>query len=269
MVCILAIRDALPIAMNVVNCAVNLAPTTSLCAFLVLLGASCVTGGSNTNVAPSSAVRATASGFPVSTPDTTPSVAGGKSSTCLLDPQQAGTTRADINWSTREVSVSEGTSVQVLMMGYQSGDGSYAYSAPTLAPSRRVIVIGANVAKGDTRQAGLWQIRVGERQPYLLFPTNNGTSSDVDTPAFSSDGTQIAFTLVRVHWRPTHGHDDTYEIWLMNADGSSARKIADGRNPLWSSNGQYIAFQSFEGPGAVIDAKTFQPVGVRSALARC
>jgi Tol biopolymer transport system component len=59
------------------------------------------------------------------------------------------------------------------------------------------------------------------------------------TPAFSPDGTKIAFTS---------NLSGNYEIHAMNADGSSqkrlTRKAALESSPGWSPDGKKIAFMS-------------------------
>jgi Tol biopolymer transport system component len=52
-----------------------------------------------------------------------------------------------------------------------------------------------------------------------------------DSPAWSSDGTKIAFV-------------GTGGIYVMNADGSGQRKLAHGDQPTWSPDGTKIAFEN-------------------------
>ena len=51
-------------------------------------------------------------------------------------------------------------------------------------------------------------------------------------PAWSPDGSRIAFTSTR----------DLGGIYVMNADGSSPLRLADGVSPAWSADGETIAF---------------------------
>jgi len=61
----------------------------------------------------------------------------------------------------------------------------------------------------------------------------------VSSPMLSPDGRRIAFTR-----RWTDKVDDRYqsELWLMEADGSRPRFLAEGSSPRWSPDGSRIAF---------------------------
>ncbi len=64
------------------------------------------------------------------------------------------------------------------------------------------------------------------------------SGADIE-PAWSPDGTQIAFTRF---YGATQG-----EIFVMNADGSNQRRLtanANDRHPAWSPDGTKIAFSS-------------------------
>jgi Tol biopolymer transport system component len=54
-------------------------------------------------------------------------------------------------------------------------------------------------------------------------------------PSWSPDGTQIAFRSER---------SGEPEIWVMNADGTSQRRLAAGLSPAWSPDGLRIAYAS-------------------------
>lgn len=58
-------------------------------------------------------------------------------------------------------------------------------------------------------------------------------------PQISPDGDEIIYTRRRVN-----KFDDSWdtELWIMNADGSRHRYLADGGNVRWSPNGDRIAF---------------------------
>jgi TolB protein len=78
-----------------------------------------------------------------------------------------------------------------------------------------------------------------------VYPTRRA-----DEPAWSPDGTKIAFSRLG---RET----STFEIWVMNADGSSELRLthrperswlpAGDRSPAWSPDGKRIAFASDRG----------------------
>lgn len=77
-----------------------------------------------------------------------------------------------------------------------------------------------------------------------LTPRAAGSTSLDVTPAWSPDGTQIAFASNR------DGSD--FKLWVMNADGSQARPLTSAGPsadvfPSWSPDGKLIAFQRRSG----------------------
>jgi WD40-like Beta Propeller Repeat/RTX calcium-binding nonapeptide repeat (4 copies) len=88
---------------------------------------------------------------------------------------------------------------------------------------------------------------VGEAEIYLVDARGRGRtqltfSPGIDTdPSFSPDGSRILFVSDR---------DGGHHIWLMNADGSSQRRVtthetATARDPAWSPDGGRIAWTTF------------------------
>lgn len=76
-----------------------------------------------------------------------------------------------------------------------------------------------------------------------LTGTNGGAGSPDMTATWSPDGSHIAFTSYRA---------GSPSIWIMNADGSSPRRLTTPGNasdyfPTWSPAGDSIAFQRIDG----------------------
>jgi TolB protein len=76
--------------------------------------------------------------------------------------------------------------------------------------------------------------------------TRNGARNFA--PAWSPDGRSIAFErrVGRVKYSRCSrcGRASGFEVWVMHADGSEARMLAqDGAQPSWSPDGQRLAFQ--------------------------
>lgn len=69
---------------------------------------------------------------------------------------------------------------------------------------------------------------------------------DVQSPRLSPDGSQIVYGRRRVdkmndRWRTS--------LWIMNADGTHDRFLADGSGPEWSPDGKRIAYVAQNEPG--------------------
>jgi TolB protein len=87
-------------------------------------------------------------------------------------------------------------------------------------------------------------------------------AADFD-PAWSPDGKRIAFVSLRdgvgrLEW-PSSCSDDNCEIYVMDADGSNVRPLTHSENlsennPVWSQDGQYIAFisRSLQGRDSIL-----------------
>jgi TolB protein len=73
----------------------------------------------------------------------------------------------------------------------------------------------------------------------------------ITTPAWSPDGTKIAFTR-----SPSYGWGSSGEIWVMNSDGTDRRRLTATPGgwmsyaPAWSPDGRRIAFVSDRGGSA-------------------
>jgi Tol biopolymer transport system component len=77
--------------------------------------------------------------------------------------------------------------------------------------------------------------------------TNN--RADDTSPAWSPDGTQIAFVSDRDDPNPINCSPDCdYKIYVMNSDGSGQRRLTDSplkeSHPAWSPDGAWIVFDT-------------------------
>jgi Tol biopolymer transport system component len=89
----------------------------------------------------------------------------------------------------------------------------------------------------ETRRDGNWEIYRSAADG--SGPVNLTRTPDVDElyPKASPDGTRIAFVADQ------GSSERRRSLWVMNADGSGRRKIADrGREPCWSPDGTRLAY---------------------------
>jgi Tol biopolymer transport system component len=72
------------------------------------------------------------------------------------------------------------------------------------------------------------------------------------SPAYSPDGTRIAFVRAG-------------DIWTMNADGSNQQQVTastfDESSPTWSPDGSMLAFGSFRDSGGIYSLRSTRPYG--------
>jgi Tol biopolymer transport system component len=101
-------------------------------------------------------------------------------------------------------------------------------SWPALSPDGKMLAFASD--RGGKGHVHIWIQRVDSRQPVQL--TNR--EDDDYTPAFSADGTRIAFTANRA---------DGLSIYVMPATGGVPKLVAKGAElPQFSPNGKWIAF---------------------------
>jgi serine/threonine protein kinase len=112
----------------------------------------------------------------------------------------------------------------------QLTDASGIESGPTISPDGSSFAYASNTK-------GSWDVyvqRVGGRNPIVVAGDPN---KDEMWPAFSPDGTQIAFN-------ESGGQGG---IFVVGATGESARRLTDfGANPAWSPDGLRIVFSTHE-----------------------
>jgi hypothetical protein len=109
--------------------------------------------------------------------------------------------------------------------------GVLAGALALVAPATRATVPGANGRIAFPR-TGVGIVAMGpdgSRPAPLLSGPAAAWSAD---PAWSPDGSLVAYTAsTRPEW-----------VWLMNADGSAPRALAEGMQPAWSPDGRRLAF---------------------------
>jgi Tol biopolymer transport system component len=130
------------------------------------------------------------------------------------------------------------------------------HHAPILgAPSAAGMIAFARSSPQTTATGG--GPYVARSEIYLMAPDGTGlikltdassTGSIATQPAWSPDGTKIAFVLGDPQHLPAYAGDG--DIYVMNADGTGMRQLTSGErdaHPSWSPDGTKIAFVRDQG----------------------
>jgi len=107
------------------------------------------------------------------------------------------------------------------------------------AATADVYVVGEIVVASSRSGPGKYQLYSAERSNLAQFTKLSADTASASDPAFSPDGSRIAFVSLR---------DGNAEIYVMNADGSGSTRVTndpltDGR-PSFTPDGQTIVFHS-------------------------
>ena len=144
------------------------------------------------------------------------------------------------------------TQVTTQLSGFSDIPGSSRPRGATISPDgSRIVFAGLTKAwkEGRSCHDGALFAVDADGGPVELLWTSQSHNGIVNYPTFSPDGTQIAFA---------DGYcDNDHSVWLMNADGSDARKIVSSDiGPLggthvygleWSKDGDRIAINVDDG----------------------
>lgn len=110
-------------------------------------------------------------------------------------------------------------------------------TAPDWSPKGDSIAFAAGVSEGaEAASRGIYTIRPDRSASHRL---TTGPWFD-DAPTFSPDGGRILFTRTGLGIARSG-------VYVMRADGSQVRKLAEGFSPSWSRDGRWIAFERLRG----------------------
>jgi hypothetical protein len=109
----------------------------------------------------------------------------------------------------------------------------------------------AYVALDKGRSTGLGVARADGSEPHTV------TQGDISDPAWSPDGSTIAFT---------RGRGATSQISLIGLDGANERTIAAGAGPTWAPDASWIAFARFDPATSRSQAFVVRPDGTGERL---
>ena len=158
----------------------------------------------------------------------------------LLKPRSAGVWRTLLPWAVAGVAV--GAAVAPWLRGTRAPqearwaqftritESAGEESSPSLSPDGTTVVYAART----NGNLDIYSQRVGGRNATAII---NDPQQQEGAPAFSPDGSQIAF----------HRSDATGGIFVAGATGESVRRVTEtGFDPAWSPDGKQIAFATEE-----------------------
>lgn len=136
--------------------------------------------------------------------------------------------------------------ISALLVMNEDGSGQSRLAtgyAPDWSPTGETIAYAADVFSIDGGGRRIYTIRLdGSARRQLTFarssPDAIGPIYD-DNPVFSPDGERILFTRSGRSVRPA--------VYVIRADGSELRRLADGNRATWSGDGKQIAFERLRG----------------------
>ncbi|MBI3287013.1 MAG: PD40 domain-containing protein [Chloroflexi bacterium] len=96
--------------------------------------------------------------------------------------------------------------------------------------------------QGGAQGIDLWEARADGSGLERLITSEDSDTVYTVSPAWSLDGKQIAYTQEIIEPRPEgHGFIVHSTIWVIQRDGSVARRLTEGQEPSWSPDGREIA----------------------------
>lgn len=118
--------------------------------------------------------------------------------------------------------------------------------SPAATPPGNLPEVGRLAFSAETDDGGLAIFTMNPDGTDLRQVTHG--TMDAMTPAWSPDGTQIAFTGGGSHSGGSSSESPPLDIYVMDADGSNVRQLTDtrisDRNPVWTPDGSTIVFSS-------------------------